>query len=93
MTDMLTAVARAICEADGVCMARCTTEGCRGYHAAARAAIRALMEPTKEMLMDGNEIISYQCDVWIPSDGVDYSAPPCANDVFQAMLRRALGEE
>ena len=107
MTDMLTAVARAMREVEEQWDAkryalraqdRLKYFGEDGYQERldlekARAAIRALMEPTKEMLMDGNEIISNQCDVWISSDGVDYSAPPCANDVFQAMLRRALGGE
>ena len=102
MTDMLTAVARAMREVEEQWDAkryalraqdRLKYFGEDGYQERldlekARAAIRALMEPTEEILAvaDDEELLTAD-DEWI------YLPRQGARELFRAMLRRALGGE
>ena len=84
MTDMVEKVAMAICASDGECAIYCGLGKCGDpamamkYHEiAARAAIRALMEPTPRMISAG-----VACE--------PETAP--LGELWQAMLKAALDD-
>jgi len=83
-TEMVERVAKAICEAYGHYPdERVASSGKEAWEykvREARAAIRALMEPTEEMVSKG-------------SDGSSQYAADLAKHTWQAMLTAALGED
>ena len=101
MTDMVEKVARAICQSrkietgEGTCAMRCldqlglARENCphvlKVHGDLVRVAIRALMEPTEEML----KATIYEYD---HAKALRDGEAPFAVDVWQAMLKAALDD-
>ena len=56
----------------------------------AKRAIKAMREPTKEMICVGNDISEDAGDIWEPSEGISYGGPSCGLEVWQAMIDEAL---
>lgn len=60
----------------------------------ARAAIEALMEPTKEMVSAGYEKINENIDFWNYESGGGYSVDDIApSETWRAMIEEALKEQ
>lgn len=60
------------------------------WDAVSRAAIRAMREPTKEMIAEGNDKIEYDLDHGYPSTGPSVEIlPTSARDAWRAMIDAA----
>ena len=47
------------------------------------------VEPTAEMIDDGNSVSQDAGDIWEPSEGINYNGPSCGLEVWKAMLAAA----
>ena len=60
------------------------------YRRQARAALKAMREPTKEMIYDGDTVSEDAGDIYDPSGGCNHGGPQCGYEVWQAMIDKAL---
>jgi len=104
MSTMVEKVARALCEAADdnwdwsifyIVDANDTAETGRDvYRDMARAAIEAMMEPSKMMVAAGYEKINENIDFWNYESGSGYSVEDIApSETWRAMIQAALKEE
>ena len=71
-----------------------TTAGTRAnYKRIASAAMKAMREPTKEMIYAGDSVSEDAGEIWEPSAGISYDGPQCGRDVWLAMIDAALDEK
>lgn len=59
----------------------------------ARAAIKAMREPTPKMIDAGNDVSADAGEIWEPSAGISFDGPHCGLEVWRAMNDAALKEE
>ena len=56
----------------------------------AKQAIKAMREPTREMIARGNDVSEDAGDIWEPSAGISIGGPSCGLEVWQAMIDEIL---